>query len=63
MGWWSTTTALPTTPSLSSRPFSSFVFGCSTSKPSTTLTAPSVTRWLSAARSAAARAFLGIEYE
>ena len=37
--------------------------GISTAIRSTTLTAPSLARWLSAERNAAARAFLGIEYE
>ena len=37
------------------------VFGSSTPNASTTLTAPSPTLWLSAVRSAAARAFFGIE--
>ena len=61
VGSWSTSTALPLTPSLSRMPFSTLVFGVSTGKVSTTCSAPSLARWLSAERRAAARAFFGIE--
>ena len=63
VGLWSTSTAFPLTPSLSSMPRRIFVLGASTGKPSTTLSEPSWARWERAERRAAARAFFGMSYE
>jgi hypothetical protein len=61
LGWCSTRTVFPSTPSWSRMPWSTLVFGTSITNRSTTLTAPPCARWVRAERSAATRAFLGIE--